>query len=143
MIDVHWGTVGRVAREGDEAMARLFNVEVFNQTIGKGGAYYTGEEFASTLGSADTIFFQVIIDATTVDSTTVTVTFQTNNTTQQQSWADAGSAGYTVATTAAAPKQFKLVVPGSDSAIGAYGRLKITSNQDAASVRIIACGRSL
>ena len=63
-------------------MARLFNVEVFSKTINGGGSppyarYTSGEQFYALLGSADTIILQVILEATEVAATTVTVEWQT------------------------------------------------------------------
>ena len=124
-------------------MARLFNVEVFNKTIaGKTGGpdpYYSGQEFYALLGSAEMMRFQVIIEASAVASTTVTVEFQMTNAMEEDTWMPTASGSVTTANpTKQELDTFKVEAPD----MCAYGRLKVTSSQPGAAVRIIACGWS-
>ncbi len=124
-------------------MARLFNVEVFNQTIGSGRDYYTGDEFYALLGSADSLLVQIFVESVTQASTAVSVRFQTSNVQQEWTWADGTETEtVTVATIADAPRIGLLQVPAPDDGLGAFGRLKISTTQTGASVRIVVCGRS-
>ena len=56
-------------------MARLFNIEVFNQSIsgdgGSPGVYYTSPEQMAALGSADALIVQIIVESVGALSTQV------------------------------------------------------------------------
>lgn len=126
-------------------MSRLFNVEVFNQTIGAAAPVYSSQEFYALLGSADVIVAQLVLDGVSATSATeVTVTYQVNNTTQEQLWVDTPwNESVTASNADDPPKQEALVVPqGTDEHLGAFGRFKVAADKGGASVRIIACGRS-
>jgi len=97
------------------------------------------------LGSADAILAQLVLDGVIATSlTTVTVTYQVNNTTQEQIWVDTPwSQTVTASNADDPPKQEALIAPeGADEHLGAFGRFKVVSDKGGASVRIIACGRS-
>jgi hypothetical protein len=125
-------------------MARLFNVEVFNQVIGGGSpapVYYSGPQFNALLGSADELTIQYIVDATG-GSLPAVVTFepQCNNTEEEALW-EATASTKTVTITAQSD------LPGStidryslSSAFAAYGRFKVTADKHSVSARIIVCG---
>ena len=106
-------------------MSRLFNVEVFNQTMGQGQTYFSGEEFYAMLGSADSMSAQVLVDAVAAYPTDVVVTFQTTNTLQQWTWSStAATTTVTVSTAANTPAQDTIDVPFTGTVIGAYGRFQ-------------------
>ena len=116
---------------------------MFNQTIAADKDYYTGEEFYSMLGSADNLVVQVILDAATNASTTVTVKYEANNTSQEQMWVIT-PASDVVAITALTqlPAQTTFEAPGEVALPMAYGRFSVRSNQQGSAVRIVVCGRS-
>lgn len=125
-------------------MARLFNVEVFNQMIGA-SAEYSSQDFYALLGSADAIVAQIVVDGVVATSlTTVVVTYQVNNTMQEQLWVDTPwNESVAASDPDDTPKQEALIVPqGTDEHLGAFGRFKVQADKGGASVRIIACGRS-
>lgn len=137
-------------------MPRAFNVEVFNKTIGGGESppvYRTGEEFYGLLGSADSLIAQVFVDSVATVPTTVTVTYEMSNATEEETWTVAEVEGETlnvpiqveveVTSEAPAPQNEALgftVMPQFIPA--AYGRMKVAADEPGATVRIVACGRS-
>ena len=126
-------------------MARLFNVEVFNQIIGKAQAYYTGQEFYALLASADRLSVQVIVDSVVETSTAVDVLFQTTNILEEWAWFSAEAE--TKLTVSVAPLDEAPMVgggpmPPEEQQMGAYARLKVTTTKTGAAVRIVVCGRS-
>lgn len=137
-------------------MPRMFNVEVFNKTIGGASSnppeYRSGEEFYDQLGSADNVIAQVFIDSAATVPTTVTVSYEMSNSVEEETWTVAEVDGSpptplteTVTVTSMAP------APQSES-IGwvtmaafvpaAYGRFVVTSDEPEVAVRIVACGRA-
>ena len=124
-------------------MARLFSVEVFNQTIGSDRDYYTGDEFYGLLGSADKLLVQIFVKSVSQASTAVAVQYQTSNVQHEWTWADGTETEtVTVATIADAPKIGLLQLPYPDDGLGAFGRVKISTTETGVSVRIVGCGRS-
>jgi len=130
-------------------MARLFNIEVFNQSIsgdgGSPGVYYTSPEQMAVLGSADALIVQIIVESVGALSTQVTVAYESSNTGSQiaNEW---GSVATATTSAAANWSDLPLVKPLTITTvgqIGAFGRFKVTSNNNApAQVRIVVCGRS-
>ena len=126
-------------------MARLFNVEVFNQVIGKAQAYYTGQEFYALLASADRLSVQVIVDSVVETSTAVDVLFQTTNILEEWAWFSAEAETkltVEVPTLDEAPKKNGGPMPPEEQQMGAYARLMVTTTKTGAAVRIVVCGRS-
>ncbi|MFO0602947.1 MAG: hypothetical protein U0324_07220 [Polyangiales bacterium] len=129
-------------------MARLFNIEVFNQTIsGDANApiYYTSEDHAALLGSADRLVCQLVIMSQKNQSSTVTVQYQHNNTLESELWRD-GSAGSVKSIPGPAnytdlPAVLWYAI-FADVDRGAFGRFKITSDQEGVTFRLIVTGYS-
>lgn len=130
-------------------MARLFNIEVFNQTINGDATtpptYYTSSDFSATLGSADSLLTQVIVEGLTDATGAVTVQYQISNTMNVEDFT-ASAQSITVApggtTGASVPKSGFLAITATAD-LGAYGRFKITYGKGSlATVRIVVCGRS-
>jgi hypothetical protein len=129
-------------------MARLFNIEVFNQTIsGDANApiYYSNREQQATLGSADILYAQIIVEGLTDITGTVTVLYQTSNTSNEDEWVDTSkTVGVTPGglTSTSLPKNTILTIDNTTT-LGAFGRFKITYNKNSmATVRLIVCGRA-
>lgn len=131
-------------------MARLFNVEVFNQTISGDASppvYYSQREQQGTLGGADLIYVQVIIEGITDVTGAFSVTYQISNTANEDEWIDSGktlSATPGGLTNTTLPKSYFFLVDNSNGGmLGAFGRFKVTwSKNSMATIRIIACGHS-
>lgn len=127
-------------------MARLFNVEIFNKTISGAGAnapfYYSSDDHAALLGSADVLTFQVILSSAKNVSTQVIVTYQWNNTLEQENWMTTGAGATTTsgATFADMPALNYFTVKDAIG-LGAYGRIRVSSDKEEVTVRVIACGR--
>ena len=144
-------------------MARLFNVEVFNQTINNGTNYYSPEEFAALLGSAEVLSTDVYVNAGTTAGS-VEVSYQVSNTMESYGWSDAqASSGKFTATAFVAPgagvaKGHVNIIPddsflsfGGGKGTGgfqnqAFGRIVVIfvpdSGDGVATVRVVVCGRS-
>jgi hypothetical protein len=124
-------------------MARLFNVEVFNQTIGSGRDYFTADEFYSMLGSADTMLVQILVDSAIDAATVVTIGYESSNVSQPWAWIPGSeTASITVTSLGSLPTKELLQLPHPDDGLGAFGRFKVTTTNTGASVRIVVCGRS-
>ena len=125
-------------------MSRLFNVEVFNPTIGgvstSAPTYVSGTEFNALLGSAEKLKVQIIVDAIAAASTTVSVTFEYNNAMQDNTWATGSTATVAVAAIADLPESGFMTL-SAPADLAAYGRFRVGANQNA-TVRIIVCGWS-
>jgi hypothetical protein len=133
-------------------MARLFNVVVFDDTIsGDGGAapaiYYSRREHQALVGSADSLQVQILVDAIGTNPTSVTVTYEISNTggDLEREWKTTAKSKTLTAsgfTSAKLPEMdFLMIDPTSD--LGAFGRFKITSSENApCKVRVIVCGRA-
>lgn len=129
-------------------MARLFNIEVFNQTISGDAttapAYYTSEEHAALLGSADKLVAQVVLVSQKNTSTTINVIYQHNNTLESELWGDSNASKNVIGpanhTDLPAVQWFAV-----DSTVdrGAFGRFKVTADNPGAVVRVIVTGYSL
>lgn len=129
-------------------MGRMFNVEVFNQTIsgsGSGSAptFYTGQEHTAMLGSADSLLAQVTMEGTTDVTGTLTVTYQFCNTGRQEDWQDAVNSATVSAGSATAIPKTTMYLISSGSELGAFGRYKVSFNKgESVTVRIVVCGRT-
>jgi len=125
-------------------MSRLFNVEVFNQSIGgvSSGApsYFSGTEFNARLGSAEKLKAQIIVDSIASASASVSVTFEYNNAVQDNTWATGTTASVAVAAVADLPKSGFMTL-SAPADLAAYGRFRVAANQNV-TVRIIVCGWS-
>lgn len=125
-------------------MSRLFNVEVFNQSIGgvSSGApsYFSGTEFNALLGSAEKLKAQIIVDSMAAANTAVSVTFEYNNAVQDNTWATGSTATVAVVAIADLPKSGFLTL-SAPTDLAAFGRFRVSANLNA-TVRIIVCGWS-
>jgi len=125
-------------------MSRLFNVEVFNQSIGgvSSGApsYFSGTEFNALLGSAEKLKAQIIVDSMAAANTAVSVTFEYNNAVQDNTWATGSTASVAVVAIADLPKSGFMTL-SAPTDLAAYGRFRVSANLNA-TVRIIVCGWS-
>ena len=130
-------------------LARVFNIEIFNQTISGDAtaapAYYTSDEHAALLGSADRLVCQLVLVAQKNQSTIVSIQYQHNNTMENELWRDAsigaaksvtGPANYTDLPAVA------WVALNVDVDRGAFGRFKITADKEVATFRLIVTGYS-
>lgn len=137
-------------------MPRVFNVEVFNKTIGGASSappiYHSGEEFYDLLGSADNVLAQLFIDSAATIPTTVTVSYEMSNSTEEETWKVAEVDGspptpltqtVMVSSMAPAPQSEALgFVTMAEFVPAAYGRFVVTSDEPDVAVRIVACGRT-
>jgi hypothetical protein len=125
-------------------MSRLFNVEVFNQSIAgvssSAPTYVTGAEFNALLGSAEKLKVQVIVDSMAAANTAVTVTFEYNNAVQDNTWATGSATTVAVVAIADLPKSGFMTL-SAPTDLAAYGRFRVSANLNA-TVRIIVCGWS-
>lgn len=125
-------------------MSRLFNVEVFNQSMTgdstSAPTYVSGTEFNALLGSAESVKVQIIVDSAAVVSATVNVAFEYNNAVQDNIWTTGTTANVTAATVADLPKTGYMTLT-APSDLGAYGRFRVSATENV-TVRIIACGWS-
>ena len=137
-------------------MPRVFNVEVFNKTIGGAASnppvYRSGEEFYDLLGSADNVIAQLFIDSAATVPTTVTVSYEMSNSTEEETWKLAEIDGsppqpltesVTVTALGPAPQSESLgFVTMPEFVPAAYGRFVVTSDEPEVAVRIVVCGRT-
>lgn len=138
----------QMAPKGWNIMPRLFNIEVFNQTISGDAnppAYYTSEDHAALLGSADRLVCQLVIMAQKNQSSIVTVQYQHNNTLESELWQDASLSS---AKSVTGPANYT-ALPASDWFAmfldvdrGAFGRFKITADKEGVTFRLIVTGYS-
>lgn len=126
-------------------MARLFNVEVFNKTVSGAASpnqpkYYSGEEFAALLGSADSMCIQTILDTQGGASSGVilTVTLQINNSNESETW-ETTAFSHNVSYSATSPVSQSWVWAGTAANV----RFMVQSLYSNVAVRIIVCGRVL
>lgn len=119
-------------------MARAYNVEVLNQTVGTTAAY-SGGQYYETLGRADEVAVQVIVDAV---STTLNVTAVLEHSN------DGANATFTTVTgtsttesSISAATSFWLTAPSIK--LGAFLRVKVNTSTGTASIRVAICGRVL
>lgn len=129
-------------------MARLFNLEVFNQTIAGAAedwpVYRSGAESYATLGSADILVAQIIVESVTALPATVTVSYELSNTTEEETWIiNTGiEKAVEVTTEDELPAKAYLRVMMSDFVLPAYGRFAVSASVASATVRVIVCGRT-
>jgi hypothetical protein len=137
-------------RANENAMPRLFNVEVFNQTISgdptNPPVYYSNRELQATLGSAEYLSVQVIVEGATVAGAVTTV-YQCSNTANEDEWflTSGVSKIHTITGLSGTnlPQSFfwNLNVLANDN--GAFARFRITySSASMVTVKIIVCGRT-
>jgi hypothetical protein len=143
-------------------MARLFNVEVFNQVISGAATgapnYFSKPEFNALLGSADILVVMVMLDMVQSTGTVVDVAFEPANVNEEAAFG--GGPSFKVPSSdTAGPTNVPFSVPFSISVfdtqsttsggvtstvsapkIGAFGRFKVSSSPDTAAVRIIVAG---
>ncbi len=127
-------------------MARSFNVEVFNKTIGGDATnapqYRTGQEFYAMLGAADALRVQVIVEAVNAINTTVTVSAETTSAQEEETWKDTGVSALTVMVTSPAKTNQDVLRLVAGQHYGAFVRFVVSSNVPTATVRLIATGWS-
>lgn len=127
-------------------MPRLFNIEVFNQSISGDATtpppYYSSEEHAALLGSADKLVVQVIVMAIKGVTSTVTVLYQNNNTHESELWSDSTASKSVVASSLTALPKVGWLGVESTTDRGAFGRFKVTCDKEMVTVRVIVTGYS-
>lgn len=126
-------------------MPRTFNVEVFNKTVSGAASpnqpkYYSGEEFAALLGSADSMCVQTILDTQGSASSgeVVRVTLQINNSNESETW-ETTAFDHVVNYSATSPVSTSWVWAGTAANV----RFMVQSLYSNVAVRIIVCGRTL
>jgi hypothetical protein len=111
--------------------------------------YYSNREHQATLGSADQLYVQVIVEGITDVSGGVTVLYQVSNTANEDEWID-HTKSVTVTpgalSTPTLPKSQILTIDGTSPPFAAFGRFKITygvaATASLATVRVVVCGRT-
>jgi hypothetical protein len=132
-------------------MARLFNVETFNQTINgdpvatAAPVFYTNRDHQALFGSADSLVICVIVNGQTANGT-LTLTLQSSNTGNEDEWWDTTtsktfSAGGVNASFI--PKSIPWTFSFLSTDVGAFVRFKITYNlASMVTAKIVVCGRA-
>lgn len=130
-------------------MSRLFNVEVFDESVAGGGAedtfgnsYYVNQQFWALLGSPDVLRVQVIIDSVVAADTTFKIFVQTTNALREETWKAVPNKGSeTLIDNLTDPPKvdwFSLSIP--TDGVGAYVRFQVVADRSGGRVRIIAAG---
>ncbi len=126
-------------------MARLFNVQVFNNNIGNASntSYFSDSQYNDLMGQADSIAFEIICDAAPGNET-VSVQYWHSN--DNVNWTQVGSSFTLTVTAANGFPQSTIVNTMSLGTFtpGGFVRVqcKATSNASGVAVRVIACGRT-
>ncbi|MBI5514758.1 MAG: hypothetical protein HY909_13365, partial [Deltaproteobacteria bacterium] len=81
------------------------------------------------------------LDAVTQATTTVTVTYQTSNTGEEQDWKDSTFSKTLVAVNTSDTPKSSFETISSLADLGAFGRFKVVSDKAIATVRLVVCGR--
>jgi hypothetical protein len=125
-------------------MARTFNIEIFNGTINSNTTYYSAPEYNETLGRADDLILQLIVDS--VPSTAVIdAQYQTSNDGGQNAnlWKDVTGLKPSISATTANCPAIDMKRSSPADALGAFGRVAVSTSSSGSgfTVRVIACGR--
>ncbi len=124
-------------------MARLFNLKVFEMTLGGSAttptAVYSDQSLEATFGSAELLTVQFIIEGGAEDSTTVTLNYEHSN--DARNWQQLSTKTLALGTKASGLQQVFYTVAGDETYVwGAFGRFSLTADKPGAVVRVIVCG---
>ncbi len=126
-------------------MARLFVLEVMNQTLAPASAVaYSSGNLYERLGQADAFAFQLVVDQVT-GSGNVTLEYQDSNEGSDGLFSSGANSTSPLTTTfsVSTPKSFWLGTAPS-RALGGFGRVmvQLPAGISSMSFRLYACGRS-
>lgn len=125
-------------------MSRAFNLKVFDQSISGGGAnptyFFTSQEHAALLGSADKLQVQIICRGSTSFTNNITVDYQITNAPEYDVWSTSGASNTVTINSAADLPGVEFFQVDNLIDTAAYGRFRVQCSGDMAQVQVVVAG---